>query len=164
MKKLIVLFFILLPFTSFSQNPKALDDKYGFREMKFETLFNSIKNLVKVEEGFYKSTTEDLKLGDYQLNEVVYSFYKDQLYIILIKVKGVINSNGVLKILQQAYGSGYQSNRYIESYLWNGQKTIMSYEQNSITGDATIFMWCKKLSDLKDADEKKANSEAAKKL
>ncbi len=160
----IFLLFIVIPITVIGQNIKSLDEKYGFREMKFETHFSSIKNLVKVEEGFYKSTTENLKLGDYKLSEVTYSFYKDQLYIILIQTKGLINSRGVLKILQQAYGEGIQSNEYIERYYWDGEKTLMSYEQNSVTDDALIIMWCKKLADLKDTDEKRANSEAIKQL
>ena len=146
------------------QNLKSLDDKYGFRGAKFETPFDSLKNLVEIEKGFYTSTSEDLKLGEYDLSQIVYSFYKGQLYIIGITTKGYTNSNGILSILQQAYGKGYQSNEYIEKYIWFGKKVIMSYEQNSATRDATVFIMCRKLSDLKEADEKKANEEAAKQL
>lgn len=161
---IIILLLVFVPIVLFGQNLKALDEKYGFREMKFEMPLSSLKNHVEVEKGFYKSTTENLKLGDYKLSEVVYSFYKGQLYVIMIETKGFENSSGVLKILQQAYGNGYQSNEYIERYVWFGEKVFMSYDQNSITDDATIYMYCRKLSDLKDADEKKANSKAVDQL
>jgi len=146
------------------QNLKALDAKYGFREAKFEMPFSSFKNLVEVEPCCYKSTTENFKLGEYTLDRVVYFFYKDQLSLIMIDTEGYINSRGFLKILQEAYGEGSQSNKYIEKYYWFGEKVIMSYDQNSITDDATIFIRSRKLMDLEQADEKRANSEAAKKL
>lgn len=126
--------------------------------------FSSFKNLVEVEKNYYKCTTEDLKLGNYKLSEVNYCFYKGQLSAITIDTKGYENSVGILKIFQVAYGKGTKSNEYIERYYWNGVKVLMLYEQNSITNDAVIFIWCNKLNALKEADEKKANEEASKKL
>ena len=156
--------FILLSLTSISQSVSKLDEKYGFREMKFETSLTSFKNLVKVQENFYASTTENLTLGNYKLSQIAYGFYKGRLFSIIIMTKGLTNSSGVLKILQQAYGTGYKDNEYLESYIWRGEKVKMTYEENSITSDATIIMWSKKLWDLKTSEEEKANSEAAKKL
>jgi hypothetical protein len=147
-----------------AQNLKALDDKYGFREMRFETPLDSLKNLVEVEKDYYKSTTEDMKLGDYELSQVVYNFYKGLLGTIMIESKGYVNSVGFLKILQEAYGKGYKDNPYIERYIWVGEKVKMSYKQNSITNGATIFIYSVKIDNLEKADEKKANSEAVKKL
>ena len=155
---------IMITISSFGQNLKALDDKYGFREAKFEMSKDSFKNLVEIEKNIYKSTIENLKLGDYDLDLIAYSFYKGQLSDILIKTKGYINSRGVLKILQTAYGNGYQSNEYIERYVWFGDKVTMSYNQNSITDDATIIIYSKKLSDMKKADEKNAASKATNEL
>jgi hypothetical protein len=148
----------------FGQNQKALDDKNGFRDAIFERPFDSFKDLINVEKDFYTSTSEDLKLGNFQMDQVAYSFYKGQLYIIVIKTKGYTNSRGILKILQTAYGKGYQDNEYIESYSWFGKRVAMAYDENSPTNDATIFMWSVKLSDLKKLDEEKAAKEAARKL
>lgn len=156
--------FTLLCVNSFGEDYKALDDKYGFREAKFETPLSSFKNLIEIEKNLYKCTTEDLKLGNYRLSEVNYQFYRGQLCVITIDTKGYENGVGILKIFQAAYGKGVKSNEYIEDYYWNGKKVLMSYEQNSVTGDATIFIFCNKLTDLKDANEKKANEEAAKNL
>ncbi|MEI6050819.1 MAG: hypothetical protein WCS03_18160 [Bacteroidota bacterium] len=162
---ILLLFFI--PTILIGQNLKALDEKYGFREAKFEMPFDSFKNLVKNEKDFkdfYKSTNEDLNLGEYVLDRVYYGFYKGQLATIIIKTKGYTNSRGVLSIFQQAYGKGYKINQ-IEEYIWSGKKVYMSYDQDSIiTDDATIFIFSVKLTDLEEADKKRADSEAAKKL
>ena len=160
----ISLILVAMSLAAVGQNLKALDEKYGFRGAKFEMPFDSLKNLVEVEKGFYKSTDEDLNIGAYVLDEVIYHFYKNQLSTIIIYTKGISNSIGFLKILQEAYGSGYQNNRYIERYNWFGKKVSMSYEQNSITGDASIFIQSVPLSKQEQAEEKKAASEAAKKL
>jgi hypothetical protein len=166
MKKLLFLMsmMLVLTLTSFSQNLKSLDEKYGFREAKFEMPYDSFKNLTEVETGWYKSTDENLKLGDYILDAVVYNFYKGQLAAIAIQTKGYSNSRGVLKILQAAYGKGYQSNQFIEEYYWFGKKVIMSYNQNSITDDAIIFIHSIKMSDLEKAEKDNANSKAVNQL
>lgn len=165
MKKL--LFFsclILITTTGFGQNVKALDAKYGFREAIFETPKSAFKNLVESEKNIFTSTTENLNLGNYKLFEVAYKFYKGQLEMIMIKTKGLVNSKGVLKIFQTAYGMGYQEKKYVEKYLWRGEKVQLIYEQNSITHDANITLWSKKLMNLEDLEKKKSNAEAAKKL
>ena len=152
-----------IPVSLIGQNLKVLDEKYGFRGAKFEMPFDSL-NLVEVEKGFYKFTYEDLSIGDYVLNDVIYHFYKNQLATIIIHTKRLSNSVGFLKILQNAYGNGWMSNRNIENYSWLGKKVSMSYKQNSVTGDATIFIQSNSLSKQEEADGNKAASEAAKKL
>jgi hypothetical protein len=170
MKTLIIaLFLFLTPSILVGQNLKALDDKYGFREAKFETPLSSFNNLKKVNEEptgliSYNSTNENLNLGNYILDEIRYVFYKEQLAAVAIVTKGESNSRGVLKILQVAYGNGYQGNEYIEEYYWYGQKVIMSYDQDSITGDAIILIFSIKLSNIRKAENEKANSDAAKQL
>jgi len=165
MKKITFLFSLLV-FTTVlnAQNLKALDEKYGFREAIFETPIDSFKNFKEVQTNFYSSTSENLSIGDYSFDKVYYAFYKKQLYSVIIKTKGYSNSRGFLSILQKAYGNGSQSNEYIEKYYWFGELVTLSYNQNSITDDATIYFSCKKLSNLKQAEKKKADAEASEQL
>ena len=162
-----ILLLVIVPVAVIGQNLKVLDDKYGFRNVKFEMPLDSLKNLVETETGalvIYKSTNEDLSMGAYTLDGISYCFYKGQLAVIVIHTKEYTNSMGFLKILQNAYGNGYQSNSYIEDYYWRGRKVTMSYSQNSITDDAIIIIQSVKLRKLREADETRANSDAAKKL
>lgn len=146
------------------QNIKALDAKYGFRDAIFETPKTAFKNLVDADKNWFTSSKENLTLGNYKLYEVGYKFYKGQLQMIQIRTKGLVNSAGVLKIFQTAYGLGYQEKKYIEKYVWKGEKVQMIYDQNSITHDATITIWSRKLMNLQEAEKKKSSAEEAKKL
>ena len=152
---------MFLTLSCFSQNIKALDDKYGFRESKFESLKSSFCCLTEIEESFFISTTEKLTLGEYKLDEVVYNFFENKLSTIMIKTKGYTNSRGVLKILQNAYGMGYQSNKYIEEYYWRGAKVTMIYDQNSITDDAIIYIWSITMRELEKNSEEAKTKKAS---
>ncbi len=169
MKNLIVILILLIvPMFVVGQNLKALDEKYGFRGAKFEMPFSSFKGLIKLGEVSkeyipYKATNEDLRLGDYTLDEVDYTFYKGKLAAIMINTKGSSNGSGLLKILQTAYGKGVYGNKYID-YVWQGEKVRMTYQTSSVTNDVNVIMMSVKLRDLMDADEKRANKEAAKGL
>jgi len=164
MKKLLygLLLFSLITINGFSQilSKSALtmlDIKYGFRDAKFEVPIDSFKNMIKIEDHgnskFYISSAENLKLGDFDLEKIEYFFYKGELASILIDTKGLINSRGVLKILQTTYSNYRQPNEYIEYYWWFGNKVRMSYDENSITEDAIIFISSIKMQNLKEKDE-----------
>lgn len=145
-----------------------IDEKFGFRDIKLETPFSKFSNkqLVKVEEEplkkYYTSKIENLKLGDYALKEVTYIFFHDTLATILIQTKGLINSGGLLKILSESYGQGFQSNKYIERYLWMGEKATIYYDQNSVTKDAIVTISSNEF-DIKIQDEESERNKKASK-
>lgn len=153
---------------SIGQDISKLDAKNGFRDAIFGTNVTEFKNLVKVDEAgdkvYYKRTTDDLKLGDYQLKNISYGFYKNKLYCVMISIEGYSNSRGVLGILQAAYGKGSQDNEYIEEYVWFGSVVYMDYDENSITKNSHVFITNNEISDLIQADKEKAANEAAKGL
>lgn len=162
MKHLLVGFFLLVAVASFSQDKKKLDEKNGFRDDIFGAPIESYKTLVEVDktkDGFqilYRKTDENFSLGIIELSSVTYTFYKGKLDAILLSTKGYTNSRGVLDILISNYGNGYQSNRYIEDYFWFGKKVVMSYSENSLTNDATIFIATKENDKEKETDKKES--------
>lgn len=145
---LLVLLLASTAYVSQAQNGEMdrakIDSKFGFRDVKLESPLSLFakKQLVKIEEQpntkYYKSKIENLKLGDYALKDITYVFFKDTLAEIMIQTKGYINSDGLLKIIKETYGQGFQSNRYIERYLWSGDKSTIYYDQNSVTHDALL--------------------------
>jgi hypothetical protein len=149
-----------------SMDKEQIDSKFGFRDIRLESPFSifSNKQLVKVEDEpmkkYYKSKIENLKIGDYSLKEITYIFYHDTLVTILLQTKGLINSNGILKILSETYGQGYQSNQYIERYLWIGDKAMIYYDQNSVTNDAIVTISSNEF-DLKMRDEESDRNKKA---
>ena len=110
---LLISVLILFGFNSFSQNLKALDDKYGFRDAKYEMPLSSFKNLIFVSrddniyEETYKATNIDLTIGDYRLEGIEYTFYKKKLVNISITISNSsYHQEGILKVLEAAYGEG----------------------------------------------------------
>lgn len=129
----------------FSQSIRQLDDQYGFRDVKFETPLSSFNGLTEVRKDCYKLKNENLKLGKYELNEVVYRFYKGLLSNIILKVDAN-NNIGIRLLLINAYGT--------ESVSWTGKKVTLEYMETSpYEQNQVIVFTCNKLRDLEKADE-----------
>jgi hypothetical protein len=50
-----------------------------------------------------------------------------------------MNSLAILGILRQAYGEGDQSNQFMDQYLWQGVRGVMSYDRKPTGDDAFVF-------------------------
>lgn len=158
--------FILFCLTRIGQNLKALDDKYGFREAKLGMPFSSFKNL-ELKSGdmdnfpnqkLYKVTNVDLHIGDYDLDGIDYWFYKDQLCTIEIAVsKDYSNQQGVLKVLETAYGKGiFKKGSFGQDYyVWEGEKVRMDYSMgDDIEPTGDIQITCKKFMSQQREDQR----------
>ena len=166
MKKILLLLTItLLSLTSFGQSEKQLDEKNGFRELKFGTHIDSISNLKLIEDGvnnkYYEKTDEKLKIGEYDLKRITYGFYKGRLSFILIEANGYTNSKGILDIFTSQYGEGYKSNKYIEKYYWFGKTITLTYDENSINHNSKISI-STDIFDKEKKEDKKSSNEKAK--
>jgi hypothetical protein len=162
-KQLLLIYLLFTSLLTFGQAAagtlEKLDEKYGFRDVKFETpvakvpglklYYNDVKRHTKI----YKRPTDKMMIGKYSLASVEYEFYKGVLSSVTIRTKGYINSTGVLKAFQELYGPGSQDNEYIEEYRWSTEKVLMNYEQNSITDDAIIYIWSVPMMDKSREDE-----------
>jgi hypothetical protein len=134
MKKLLTIIgLLLITIISYSQSVTKLDEKYGFRDAKFEMPLNSFKNLEKFDDEFngYTLNSSNLKLGEYTLKDISYYFYDNKLYNIVITVEtGYSNQHGILDILEKAYGKGIlkEPSDIEQLYTWKGSKVKMTYD------------------------------------
>jgi hypothetical protein len=156
---LFILAFILINLMGIGQSVSNMDKQYGFRDAKFEMPLSSFKSLFEIvpNSNIYESLTENLKMGEYNLYSVNYNFYKSQLSSINIVIKGKSDREGVLKMLQIAYGQG--DKYFAGSVRWRGKKVYMSYDQFSSSPGydfegAIILIRCKKLEKLEESDKK----------
>jgi len=165
MKKYLLIIILFISINSNGQNLKALDNKFGFREMQFGDTVSKFDDLVPVEYSndsssiFYRKTGDKLTIGSSEV-EISYGFYKGHLYSIYIKTKGYENSRALLKTLEEMYGKGYQRNEYIKEYSWYGKKVSLSYDENSINHNATILMYSKESLNQQKKDEKEKAKKA----
>lgn len=165
MKRLILGLLLLFSVMSFSQRLKDLDDKNGFRDDLFGTPVESFQNLALIQESkdgynkVYTKTDEDFSVGNIEIFEVWYFFYKGRLETIGFKTKGYTNSDGILDILKANYGNGSQANRHIEEYFWHGKTIRLHYDENSLSNDAQVFM----STNVYEAEKEKDQQESIKK-
>jgi hypothetical protein len=169
MKSIYITIAVLLLFTKniVSQDIHNLDEKGGFKMLLFGMPEDSIKSIAslsleKTRTRYYiVSDPKLLKVGEsIQIDKISLAFYKGKLLSITIKTKGFVNSTGMLNVLNKAYGFGKKPNEYIEEYYWWGNKVSMSYNQNSITDDASIFMFSKELSEEREQEMEKEKTKA----
>jgi hypothetical protein len=133
-----------------------LDFKNGFRDLTFGDPPTS-NMVLKEEHGddkFYTRPQDDLTLGGSQLQRIIYGFYKDRFYWLLLETKGLVNSHAMLDVIRQTYGPGYQGNRYIQRFGWLGSRVSGIYTENAVTSDARMSLSSNSISAEKAADEK----------
>lgn len=154
-----------LPLCAAAQNVKALDQKNGFRDLTFGV--DTLAIAQRMQEPtknpntkIYSRPTDELKIGAAELKDIYYYFYKNQLSDIIIHTKGLVNSKAMLAALQANYGRGEQYNRFIENYNWAGRVVTMNYDENSITGDAVLFISSNPIGKQQRADEAAAAKKA----
>lgn len=140
---------------------QALDDKYGFREVKFGTPLSAFSDLTPYkQEGdrqMYQRKKENLFLGKYRFNNITYTFYRGKLSAILCTVTGLDNVRGISQALQRAYGPGRATRTGKE---WAGRRVKMQWMQWS---DTQVFLSLESIPLLNErlAAEEKAAEKAS---
>ena len=83
----------------------------SFRDIPFGSSSSLLKDQIKLVENAnglkcYQKNKERLNIGDADLQEITYCYYKDQLYVVLLKFVGSANYGIISDILNQKYGDG----------------------------------------------------------
>lgn len=135
----------------------ALDEKYGFRDVRFETDTTQIKDLKAIERKGNRTVfvrpTDSNKVGDAKVARITYGFYKGQLADVILTTKGIESSRALLAALEGQYGSGIAVATGSQDKVWNGQRVRMTYVVDAFY-NATIKMAQKQLTDQYQQDQK----------
>jgi hypothetical protein len=157
---------LLIPFSIVGQDLKALDEKYGFRDIKLETPKSSFENLEEVTAGWYKSASDNLVVdSNITLKEVQYYFYQDQLAIIKIDIGD--GASMLKNLIETAYGKGSPNNFYrqINVTEWSGKKVCLRFvDPKGKYGYSTVVFISNKLINQRDLEVKQSELDSAKKI
>jgi hypothetical protein len=140
--------------TASSGSLADLDAKYGFRGFQFGSPPTADMNLIE-DDGdikYYSRPSDDLHVGHAKVESIVYGFYRDRYYWMVIQSKGVVNGRALLRVLRETYGPG--SRAVSDQYWWRGKRVTAHYDENPLTKDAKLYMSSNELSGQKKADEK----------
>ncbi len=166
MKKTISLLIIFAAVT-FSNNSFAFQNEPdGFRGIKWGTKIETLKDMTKkLQQGdriLYTRNNDKLQIGNAELDDVVYVFWKDKFISVMITTKGFSNWIALKDEAFKQFGKGSQDNKHIETYTWGSVlhgKTFISLKYNQISKHARIVMYpAKMLSVIEEDKKKKVNS------
>ena len=111
---------------------------------------NSVRQMIRA--------SDELKLGDYALSGITYTYYNDQLFMVSMDMPPE-STLGVLEVFQQAYGAGDQENRYIDHWDWTTPNFKMRLLYDIALGTKeghAIFIYLPLFSEYTEAREKAA--------
>lgn len=113
-------------------NLTKLDEKNGFRDMRFLTPLTEFEDLEFVElkngMGCFKRRKEDLVVGEATVGSIRYCFYKGRLASISVWGAGSKTAGDLLKELRRNYGNGEPFSLRKEDgtgpvgEMWKGEK------------------------------------------
>jgi len=162
MKK--VLLFICL-FFFIIVKAQAYEPPKDFRGMEFGAHIDSIDAKFTMLESsekddkYYTREGDKLSIGDAELTNIMYGFYKDMFMSVIINAKGFSNHDKLTKALIAKFGSPEIPNQYIEEYEWNGTVKIQ-YKYNEYSGNITLYFFHLPTVYKRAEDSKKRAEEA----
>ena len=133
-----------------------LDERYGFRDLKFEQSFQSCSGMVVIEEDgdmkFCTRKNDSLQMAGAKLKSIEYGFYRNQFANVTVIAATEFDGEMLLKSLEADYGPGRKAPRNITKFYWFGQKVLVDYTSTG-TGSASFGMWSKPLQALRQSQK-----------
>ena len=116
----------------------------GFRGIAWGTNISQLPDMIKMPGGegrdtqVYKRRDEKMQIGDAQITNIAYGFYKGRFSTVIIDYKDLTNAMKLKETLFLQYGDGYRPNQFMEEYHWNSSRVFVSYEYHEISGKGSI--------------------------
>ncbi|HOQ51931.1 MAG TPA: hypothetical protein PK233_08910 [Candidatus Atribacteria bacterium] len=140
----------------------------GFRGIKWGQDISTVKGLVYVATDpsyggidYYIREGDELKMGHAKLERIVYGFWENKFSDVKISTKGYTNWSRFKAIVFEKFGEGYQSNKYIEEYIWVGEKTWMILDYNEFSEEGLLWMTSTQMLTLREEWEKEQAKKGA---
>jgi hypothetical protein len=136
-----------------------------FRGMKWKADISDFPGMLFIaadgELKFYEMKNENTKIGDATVSKIIYGFYKNRFYSVLVYFDGLLNYSKIKEIYTQKYGSPFQPNEYVSKYFWHGDivDILLTYDDVMKHGRITYFY--KPLAAVMEEDEKQSAKKGA---
>jgi hypothetical protein len=167
---LLVVLILLLSVSCVVSAGPMLNEPDGFRDLTWGTEFSTVENAMtylRTDESyggikFYTRQTDNLTIGAAKLEMIQYGFWQGRFCDVWIYADGYSNWAGVHEALTTRFGQGYKSNRYIEDYLWYGDKTSITSEYNKTLAKGRFHFSSEVISKQQEAWSTQKAKEGAK--
>jgi hypothetical protein len=104
-------------------------------DMTFATEYEGAK--------YYKKKNDKLMIGDARLSEMMYGFYKDRFYAVIITFQGRENFERLKTNFFKAYGEGEKPFQLVEEFHWIGENVRLRlvYNEETNKGNISLYYW-----------------------
>ncbi len=116
------------------------------------------------DQQFYTLKGEKLTIADARIDKIVYGFYKDRLFNVMVYYTGLPNFMKIKEVLMQQYGIPDQPNQYIDKYFWDGSKVDIFANYDDISKEGRIAYFFKPLAGEMEEAERTEAGKAGKDL
>jgi hypothetical protein len=106
---------------------------------------------------------EKLAIGQAQIKDVYYVFYKSQFEGVLVHFSGYTNYSAVLEATTAKYGQPSQPNEFMKRYFWGigNPDGRVSLDYSEVTNQGTLLVQSRRIYDQDQADSKADADKAA---
>jgi hypothetical protein len=134
---LIISICVSIPVFAFQNEPD------GFRGIKWGTNIRELNDMLVAESGkdtvYYIRKNDTLKIGDADIDQISYGFYKNRFYVVLVEYNGFLNFTKLKTILFDQYGKPDQPNQLMDKYFWTGGTVDIYFDYNEILKRGDIY-------------------------
>jgi hypothetical protein len=153
------LLLVLLVLGMVPKTDSAFQNEPGdFRGMKWRANISEFSGMhfiaADADLRFYDKRDENIQIGDGTVSKIIYGFYKDNLYSVLVYFDGLINYSKLKEIYVQKYGQPFQPNEYVNKYFWNGDNVDILLTYDDVMKHGRITYFYKPLGAMIEEDEK----------
>ncbi|MGD9504362.1 MAG: hypothetical protein AB7W37_05605 [Syntrophobacteraceae bacterium] len=114
--------------------------------------------------AFFTSKDEKQDIGDAEVEKIVYGYYKDRLFSVMVYYKSLPNFLKLKDIYSQQYGPPDRPNEYMDKYFWNGETVDIFIAYEDIRAEGKISYMYKPIEKEIEADEKLEAKQGARDL
>ena len=134
----------------------------SFRGIKWGTNINDISGMTCIEcddkyQEFYIRKDDKMRIGDAEIKNISYGFYKDRFLSVIIQFEEHNNFKILKSKILQLFGKGNKPNPDIEQYYWRGRDVGIALEYGDIPNKGIIFYHYLPLHEELMKDQKEAD-------
>src|SRR5262249_17028909 len=128
-------------------------DADGFRGIKWGTELSAVQDMTQIgtDPSYggvkkYSKKSDELKIGGADLESIEYNFWQDKLFSVTINFKGSSNFSSLKDATFEKFGKGSKPNRFMETYIWDGDITGMMLQYKEILREGHFYMFSKEIN------------------
>ncbi len=125
--------------------PGTKKEPADFRGMKWGSDIRELPDMKLVAEDgnlkFFQKPNDPMKVGDADVDKVIYGFYKGRFYNVMIYYRSPSNFARLQEMYSSEFGKPFQANESEKKLFWEGEQVnlLLNFDEASDTGRITYL-------------------------